>query len=81
MRRRSQEIDEWNKRGEEPVDVDVFAREILPGIQGIPLRQLAEATGLSVGYCALIRRGERVPHPRHWHSLWRPADSRSHDGS
>jgi hypothetical protein len=25
-----------------------------------------QATGLSLRYCWLIRRGERIPHPRHW---------------
>ena len=33
------------------------------------MRRLAKATGLSISYCALIRRGERVPHPRHWRAL------------
>jgi hypothetical protein len=32
----------------------------------VPLSRLAKATGLSLRYCALIRRGERMPHPRHW---------------
>jgi hypothetical protein len=30
---------------------------------------LMDATGLSQRYCWLIRRGERVPHPRHWEAL------------
>jgi hypothetical protein len=47
----------------------VFRREILPLIQEVPLRRLVEATGLSLRYCSLIRRGERIPHPRHWHVL------------
>jgi hypothetical protein len=47
-------------------DPDLFAREILPAIQEVPLRRLAAATGLSLRYLSLIRRGERVPHPRHW---------------
>jgi hypothetical protein len=28
-----------------------------------------EATGLSLRYVSLIRRGERTPHPRHWEAL------------
>lgn len=43
-----------------------FGREILPAIQEIPLRRLMAATGLSLRHVQLIRRGERVPHPRHW---------------
>jgi hypothetical protein len=37
--------------------------------QSIPLRRLAEATGLSLRYCALIRQGKRIPHRRHWQTL------------
>jgi hypothetical protein len=47
----------------------VFKREILPLIQEVPLRRLVEATGLSLRYCSLIRRDEKVPHPRHWEAL------------
>lgn len=43
-----------------------FRRLVLPGIQGVSSSQLAQATGLSGGYCGLVRRGLRVPHPRHW---------------
>jgi hypothetical protein len=32
--------------------------------RGVPLRELARRTGLSVAYCVLIRRGEEVPHAR-----------------
>jgi CRISPR/Cas system-associated endonuclease Cas1 len=52
-----------------PTDPDLFRREILPTIRQIPLRRLVAATGLSLRYVSLIRRGERVPHKRHWVSL------------
>jgi CRISPR-associated endonuclease Cas1 len=45
---------------------ETFTREILPLIRDVPLSQLMEATGLSLRYVSMIRRGERVPHPRHW---------------
>jgi hypothetical protein len=67
MRRRQREAAVWVAG--DPSDPERFAREILPAIQGIPLRRLAHATGLSLSYCALIRRGERMPHPRHWDAL------------
>jgi hypothetical protein len=51
------------------VDLTAFEREILPMIQNVPLSQLAKATGLSLRYVLQIRRGERVPHPRHWQAL------------
>jgi hypothetical protein len=68
MRQRRLEAADWDADSA-PADLELFAREILPAIRDIPLRQLTVATGLSLSYCALIRRGERVPHPRHWLSL------------
>ena len=44
-------------------DPEVFASEILPMIQELPLSDLARATGLSAGYLSLIRRGKKIPHP------------------
>ena len=43
-----------------------FTRLVLPRIQSLSSTLLAQATGLSPGYCGLVRRGARVPHPRHW---------------
>jgi hypothetical protein len=48
------------------VDLAAFEREILPLIKGAQLSRLQRTTGLSLRYVSLIRRGERVPHPRHW---------------
>src|SRR5262249_54091333 len=31
--------------------------------------ELMRATGLSLRYVSQIRRGEKVPHPRHWTSI------------
>jgi hypothetical protein len=71
MERRQREAAEWEAQEGGLGDVELFTREILPAIQNVPLRRLADATGLSLSYCALIRRGERVPHPRHWTRLAR----------
>jgi hypothetical protein len=70
MRRHHRQSAEWDAQRGEQEDPDLFAREILPALQDIPLRRLADATGLSLGYVSLIRRGERVPHARHWAALW-----------
>ncbi|MGB3306369.1 MAG: CRISPR-associated endonuclease Cas1 [Thermomicrobiales bacterium] len=59
---------EWDAEGVH-ADPEVFRREILPAIQGVSLTELARVTGLSVQYCGLIRRGLKMPHPRHWESL------------
>jgi len=59
-------IAEWEGGGTEPGDDVTFARQVLPQLRSIPLREMAEATGLSEGYCSLVRRGLKVPHRRHW---------------
>ena len=54
-------------------DLSAFQREILPLIQNVALSQLRRATGLSLRYVSLIRRGEKPPHPRHWEAFVRAA--------
>ncbi len=54
---------EANKPAPDPA---TFEREILPLIRGLSLSRLRAATGLSLRYCSLIRRGLAVPHARHW---------------
>ena len=39
------------------------------GRDGAADRLSIDAYQLSIGYCALVRRGERVPHTRHWVGL------------
>ena len=60
----------WNRDNERP-DPVLFTQEILPLIEDIPLRKLQRATGLSIRYCSFIRRGLKVPHPRHWEKFRR----------
>jgi hypothetical protein len=50
------------------LDLD-FKRQILPGIQAVPLSRIMEATGLSQRCCSLILRGLKVPHRCHWQAL------------
>lgn len=52
-------------------DPDTFVREILPGLKTVSVRAMAGATGLTRGYCSMIRRGLYVPHARHWAALRR----------
>jgi len=66
---RKQAIREWERQFGKIVDLTIFEREILPLIQEVPLSRLVKATGLSLRYCSQIRRGEKVPHPRHWLAL------------
>ena len=54
-----------------------FLAEIQPRLQRRSARELADATGMSVGYCAAIKRGQRVPHGRWWEYLRRPSSYHS----
>ena len=67
--RSHRERKQWDADNE-PVDSERFLCEILPSLQAISLRKMADATGLSLRYCADIRKG-RVPHARHWETLRR----------
>jgi CRISPR-associated endonuclease Cas1 len=69
QRERQREENQWNAEHSEQADREAFIRDVLPAIQGVPIRELARRTGLSVAYCARIRRGEEVPHARWWSIL------------
>jgi CRISPR-associated endonuclease Cas1 len=46
-----------------------FRRDILPKLQSLPVRVIAEAMGTGVSYASKVRSGLLVPHKRHWSSL------------
>jgi len=67
---------EWNERERDGALEDVdYEEEILPGLQDLKIKEIAEATGLSISYCSAIRSGKYVPHRRHWKTLERIAAS------
>jgi hypothetical protein len=67
---RTQEaLAEWRRRSQGGEDPAVFRREVLTLIQKVPISRLIEVSGLSEAYCYRIRRGEVVPHARHWPAL------------
>jgi CRISPR-associated endonuclease Cas1 len=69
MSRRWQEKLAWEREhGREALlqERERFKREIWPRLRSIPLRRMARVTGLSIYYCALIRKGDYVPHPVHY---------------
>lgn len=41
----------------------------MPKLDAFSLKEIAEATGLSLAACSPIRAGARAPHPRHWDAL------------
>jgi hypothetical protein len=46
-----------------------FKREIAPKLDAFSLKEIGNATGLSLAACSRIRAGARVPHRRHWQAL------------
>jgi hypothetical protein len=46
-----------------------FRRDILPKLQSLPVRLIAEAMGASLSHGSKVRSGRLVPHKRHWKGL------------
>jgi len=59
----------WERKQSGTFDPDSFAEEIRPKLVTVSLAAMMRATALSRPYCAMIRRGARVPHARHWEVL------------
>jgi hypothetical protein len=51
-----------------------FRRDILPKLQGLPVRVIAEAMGATISHGSKVRSGHTVPHKRHWKALIRTMD-------
>jgi hypothetical protein len=60
---------EWDRDNTGQYDPDLYARRIAPFINRQSVRAIRAATGLSLRTCSQIRKGERVPHARHWSRL------------
>ncbi len=58
----------WDRANERP-DPKIFTAEILLALHDVSAGEMARVTGLSAGYCSMIKRGLRIPHPRHWEAL------------
>jgi CRISPR-associated endonuclease Cas1 len=56
----------WEAKQQSIPSRAVFSREILPQLRGVAVATLVRATGLSTASCKRIRKGDLVPHPRHW---------------
>ena len=46
-----------------------FRRDILPKLQSLPVRVIAEAMGARISHGSKVRGGKLVPHRRHWKAL------------
>ena len=53
------------------LDKEFYLREIQPQLKRLTLSVLASKLDISIPYAVDIRRGRRVPHPRHWLTLSR----------
>ena len=60
---------DWERSQTEEMNPAIFEREIRPKLGNFSLLETMQATGLSRTYCGMIRRGVRIPHPRHWEAL------------
>jgi CRISPR-associated endonuclease Cas1 len=56
---------------DESADYAAYLRDIAPDLRTVSLYDLQRVTGLSRGYCKLIRLGKVVPHSVHWEALRR----------
>lgn len=59
----------WAREHLDQRDDAWYKREIAPKLDAFSLKEIAEATGLSLAACSRVRAGAKVPHPRHWESL------------
>jgi hypothetical protein len=51
-----------------------FRRDILPRLQSLPVRAIAQAMGCSGSHGSKVRLGKLVPHKRHWSGLMQLKD-------
>jgi class 3 adenylate cyclase len=51
-----------------------FRRDILPKLQRLPVRVIAEAMGTTISHASKERNGHLIPHRRHWITLKRLGD-------
>jgi hypothetical protein len=47
-------------------DEDVYRREILPKLSKFTVKAIRLKISVSHPYATLIKRGDSIPHPRHW---------------
>jgi len=65
------ELSAWEEAHTAEADIATYEWEIQPHLAEMSLAAMMQATGLSRRYCWLIKTGQKVPHPRHWHEFLR----------
>jgi hypothetical protein len=56
----------WEREHPKQPDDECYRREVFPELASRSAGEIARITGLSVGYCARVQRGDRDLHPRWW---------------
>jgi hypothetical protein len=51
------------------LDEETYKREILPRLTNLTVKAIRLTLGVSQPYATLIKRGLKIPHPRHWMPL------------
>ena len=51
------------------LDEDFYRGKILPKLLGLTVKKIRVGLDVSHPYAAMIRKGEKIPHPRHWLAL------------
>jgi hypothetical protein len=72
-RRRNAEAErQWKPENlPEWLTADVFARRVVPALRTLRTAAVSRCLSSTVAYAALVRSGQRTPHPRHWQALAR----------
>ena len=60
---------QWEQSGQTPIGEEFYRTQIQPKLVGMTVRSIQTTLQVSVVYASHIRRGMRVPHPRHWQAL------------
>lgn len=71
--RRHREENEWDAAHAERPDLAIYRGQIRPILASVSISRIARDTGLSLAYCARIKRGGAIPHARWWEMLRRTA--------
>lgn len=53
------------------LDEDYYRREVLPRLCAFTVKTIRTTIDVSHPYATLVKRGDRIPHPRHWVALSR----------
>jgi hypothetical protein len=59
------------------LDEEAYKREILPRLERLTVKAIRLRLDVSHPYATLVKRGLKIPHPRHWMALAELAGYRS----